>query len=144
MPTVEQLEAFLRNVDRDFPVPLSQKQDLGAYARKLHEKATLCAAYDGEEICALVAGYTNDLANGTAYIAVVATLSRARGRGLASSLVKEFIRICKQKGIGSVHLYARHSNIPAMSMYYGLGFRDLRLPDEPRPEDAHLIYELEA
>lgn len=143
MQTVEQLETFLRKVDRDFPEPLSHKQDLSAYARKLQEKATLCATVEGEEIVSLVAGYTRNLPDDEAYIAIVATLPGARGRGLAPKLVREFLNICKEKHIHAAHLYAVPSNIPAMKMYEGLGFQKLVLADEPRPEDAHLIYYLE-
>ena len=141
--TISQIEAFLKATDQTFPVPLSQKQDLSAYAQKLYEKATLCAAYAGEEIVSLVAGYTENLPDERAYIAIVATLPKARGNGLASQLIKELIGICRKKNIKAVHLYAVPDNIPAMNMYYALGFQDLRVADEPRKEDAHLIYYLE-
>lgn len=143
MPTVEQLEIFLRKVDRDFPVPLSHKQELSAYAHKLREKATLCAACVDGMIVSLVAGYTDNLTNGMAYIALAATLSQARGQGMAAGLVEEFLSICRQKKIGAVHLYAVRSNTPAMQMYRRLGFTELVLPDEPRPDDVHLIRYLE-
>lgn len=141
-PSVSQLEAFLREADKTFPVPLSEKQELRAYARKLHEKATLCAAYEGEDIVSLAAGYTDNITDGMAYLAIAATLPRARGQGLAACLVKKFIQICAQKGIHAVHLYAVPSNIPAMHMYTSLGFQSLVLADEPRKDDAHLIYYL--
>lgn len=143
MPDVKMLERFLRQVDRSFPVPLSRKQELGAYARKLCEKATLCACCEGDEIISLVAGYTDDLPEDKAYMAVAATLPHARGRGLARKLVQEFIAICREKRIRAVHLYAVPSNAPAMKLYRSLGFRDYVIPDEPRPEDAHLILYME-
>lgn len=143
MPTVEQLERFLRRVDGDFPVPLSHKQDLGEYACKLREKATLCAVLEEGEILSLAAGYTQNLAENKAYIAIVATLPEGRGRGLAPKLIREFLNICREKQICAVHLYAVPSNIPAMKMYKKMGFQKLALENEPRPEDAHLIYYLE-
>jgi len=142
-PTVEQLETFLQCVDRDFPVPISEKQDLSRYAKKLWDKATLCAAYDEETIIALVAGYSENLCNGMAYISLVATLPQARGKGVATELVKDFLSVCKSKKVKAVHLYAVPTNTSAMSMYRKLGFRDYQMMDEPRPEDAHLIYDLE-
>lgn len=36
--------AFLKDVDADFPIPLSQKQDLHQYAEKLLMHGTLCGA----------------------------------------------------------------------------------------------------
>ena len=59
----EKIENFLRLVDKDFPVPLSCKQDLSQLARKLCEKGTLCAREENGEIVALVAGYTDNLEN---------------------------------------------------------------------------------
>lgn len=141
--TISQIETFLKKTDELFPVPLSQKQDLAAYAKKLYERATLCVAHEGEEIVSMVAGYTENIPDEWAYIAVVATLPEARGKGLASRLIKEFIDNCRKKHINAVHLYAVPDNIPAMNMYYSIGFQDIQIPDEPRQEDAHLIYYLE-
>lgn len=143
MPNAEQLELFLRKVDKDFPVPLSSKQELKEFAKKLSQKATLCVACEGDELLALVAGYTDALTDGMAYISVVATLEKARGKGLAKRLMGEFIDICKQKNIKAVHLYTVPSNIPAVSMYKSLGFADYFVENEPRPEDTHLIYYLD-
>ena len=136
------IEAFLRQVDGDFPVPLSQKQELSAFAAKLWEKATLCAATDRDGITALVAGYTENLTGGMAYVSIAATLPRARNQGLASGLMRQFIGICREKGLPAIHLYAVASNEAAMAMYRNLGFRLWHTADEPRPDDAHLILDL--
>ena len=141
--TLSQIETFLCAVDPLFPIPLSQKQDLTLYARKLYEKATLCVVCEGGEILSMVAGYTENLADDRAYIAIVATLPKATRNGYASRLVKEFIGICRKKTIKAVHLYAVPENIGAISMYRSLGFQYLQLADEPRKEDAHLIYCIE-
>jgi mycothiol synthase len=87
----------------------------------------------------MVAGYTDNLVNGMAYVSIAATLPEARGKGLASSLMGEFMEICTRKGIPALHLYAVASNEPAMAMYRRLGFEIWDCPDEPRPGDAHLI-----
>lgn len=141
--TLSQIETFLMAVDGLFPIPLSQKQNLTAYAKKLYEKATLCVVCREEEIVSMVAGYTDHLPDERAYIAIVATLPKAVRKGLAGSLVKEFIGICREKHIKAVHLYAVADNIGAMKLYHSLGFQELRIADEPRKEDVHLIFELE-
>ena len=141
--TVDQIEVFLRAVDQSFPIPLSDKQDLSAYARKLYEHATLCAACKDGKIVSMVAGYTENLTGDWAYIAIVATLPEGRGQGTARRLVQEFIQICAQKQVRAVHLYAVSENIAAMRLYQTLGFRALQLDDEPRKSDAHLIYDIE-
>ena len=141
--TVAQIEAFLQAADQSFPVPLSEKQDLSAYARKLYEHATLCTACKGDRIVSMVAGYTENLTGDWAYIAIVATLPEGRGQGTARRLVQEFIQICAQKQIRAVHLYAVPENTAAVRLYQTLGFRTLQLDDEPRKVDAHLIYDIE-
>lgn len=136
-PTAEQIETFLRAVDSSFPVPLSEKQDLCQYAKKLHELATLCAVVEQDQIVALAAGYVN---HDPAYIAIVATLPAAQGRGLAKRLVREFMDTAEQKGASFLHLYAVRSNEAAMALYRGLGFSEWDMPDEPRKDDVHFIY----
>ena len=134
------IEDFLKAVDESFPVALSQKQDLKALALKFYEKATVCKIEQDRKILAMVAGYTENVVNNTAYISVVATLPEAYGKGYASSLVCEFIEICRQKRLKGVHLYCVPTNTAAMAMYKKLGFEKYFVPDEPRPNDAHFIY----
>lgn len=90
-PLLDSVEAFLRKVDRDFPVPLSQRVDLEQYAAKVVSKATLCIQWDGGDIVSMVAGYTDDVIDDMAYITMVATLSDARGKGVASRLLGQFL-----------------------------------------------------
>lgn len=138
--TVENIEVFLRKVDTTFPVPLSQKQNLHDFAIKLCQKATLCAESDEEKIVAMVAGYTENVIDNMAYISIVATVPEFQGRGLASKLIKDFISICEKKSIDAVHLYAVSENTAAIRMYEKLGFVLWNKHNEPRPNDAHLIY----
>ena len=140
--TAAKLERFLREVDRTFPVPISEKQDLAAYAQKLSERATLCAELDGKRIVALVAGYTENVTDNMAYISLVATVADAQGRGVGKRLTREFVSVAADKGLDAVHLYAVPTNTPAVSMYKKLGFEEWIRPDEPRPQDLHLIYRI--
>ena len=136
---ISSIETFLRRVDRDFPIPLSQKQDLSAFAHKLSDLATICTVRNGSEILSMVAGYSENLTNGMAYVSIVATVPEARGHGFASKLMREFMDICVQKQLSALHLYAVSSNLPALSMYRQLGFELWDCPEESRPDDTHLI-----
>ena len=138
--TKEMLREFLHAVDKDFPVPLSDKQDLDEFSQKLINMATLCTAQENGRILALVAGYTENLVNNTAYVSIAAALPEARRKGYTSCLMREFIQISAAKGVDAVHLYAVPTNRSAMRMYEKLGFTQWHIPDEPRPMDAHLIY----
>ena len=140
--SVSQIKDFLFKVSGLFPVPLSEKQNLDDYAVKLYEKATILTAMQNDEIISLVAGYTENIVDNMAFIAIVATLPEMQGKGLAAKLVKEFIGLCNKKGIDSVHLYAVRDNFPAVKMYKSLGFTEDFPETEPRPRDLHLIYKI--
>lgn len=137
---VEIIEIFLNKVDKTFPIPLSQKQDLRSYAIKLAEKATLCYVEIDGTILSMAAGYTDNLKDNNAYIAIVATLCEEQGKGYAKKVINEFIDVCKRKEITAVNLYAVRDNVSAIEMYRRLGFVEWHLPDEPRPDDVHFIY----
>lgn len=57
-----------------------------------------------------------------AQIINVATNSSFRGRGYAKAVLDAVFEECKQRGIVIVSLEVRESNIPAISLYQGLGF----------------------
>lgn len=140
--TREQLNAFLNAVDKDFPVPLSQKQDLTVLADKFYQYGTLFAEVDNGKIVSLVAGYTDNVINGRAYLSVVATLEEGRGRKLAPRLINRFIDLARSKNLNAVHLYTDKSNVVAIEMYKKLGFEVTCDDNEPRPDDVHFIYYL--
>lgn len=136
----DQLIIFLKKVNNEFPVPLSEKQDLESYAKKLLEKATLCYEINEQnQIIALVAGYTDCLSNNMAYISMVSTLPEYQGKGIATELVKKFINICIDKNISGIHLYAVAENTPAVKLYKKLGFKTMNIDNEKRPDDLHLL-----
>lgn len=139
--TEKQLCDFLKKVDNTFPVPISEKQNLSQYSQKLLKQATLCCELNNGEIISMVAGYTDNLTDGMAYIALVATVNEAQGKGYAKKLILDFINICEDKGISSVHLYTHITNEKAINMYKSLGFEDYVSENEPRPDDVHLIYD---
>ncbi len=138
--SIEQIHSFLSTVDGCFPTPLSKKQNLLEFAKKLKNYATICAVDKQDEILAMVAGYTENLTDNTAYISVVATLPEARGKGYAQKLITQFLDICHTKNIGAAHLYTDKSNAGAIALYKKLGFVAYNADNEPRPEDVHLIY----
>lgn len=139
-PTEKELYEFLKDVDLSFPIPLSQKQDLLQFAKKLLTVATLVTVYQDDELVSLVAGYTENVVNNMAYISVVATKEKARKQGYGKRTVKEFIAISKKKGLKAVHLYTVPSNLGAVNLYKNIGFTELFLENEPRKEDLHLVY----
>ena len=141
-PNIPQLHKFLSTVDKLFPVPLSQKQNLQDFAIKLSEKANIHCIMQEDIIVSMVVGYTKNLTDNIAYISVVATLPEYQGKGYAKKLLSEFIEDCKSKAIKAVHLYTSVINTSAISMYKNFGFEEWVLSNESRPNDLHLIYTL--
>lgn len=138
--SVDMIRAFLSEADRTFITPISQKKNLEEYAEKLFEKATICAKCENDRILSMLAGYTDHVEGNKAYIALVATLPEAQGKGYATALLGEFIEICKKKKLDAVHLYSE--NNAAIRMYRNIGFVDWKKDDETRTE-THLIYRIE-
>lgn len=136
---------FLKNVSYDFPIPLDEKVDIDKYSKKILN-GTIKFYMQEDKIGAMVGGYTENILNNTAYIAIVAVDKRLRGRGIAKKLIYEFISECNDKGIKSVNLYTHKSNYIAIKMYKELGFREEIYGEykEYRNEDVHLIYNITA
>ena len=140
--SINDIKAFLCEVDHDFPVPLSKKTDIDQLAKKYCQYATLCCEFAGDKIIAMVAGYTENTIDQMGYISLVATVKSARHKGLSSKLIKDFLRIAKEKGLRSVHVYTHSTNQNAINMYQKLGFIRYCPTVEPRPEDMHFIISL--
>ena len=142
LPNENELYSFLVEVDSSFPVPLSKKQDLLEFSKKLLKRATLVPVWHEDKIVSMVAGYTENITDNMAYISIVATTKEAMGMGYGKRVVKEFIEICRDKKISAVHLYAVPTNLPAVNLYKKLGFVEYKLENEPRIDDLHVIYAL--
>lgn len=133
---------FIKKINYDFPIPISEKVDLNEYCEKLWEKAELVAEVQDEEIRGLVAGYMNDLENGSAYISLVGVSRDFRNQGLGKKLVHQFVLLCREKQIRSVNLYTHKTNQAAIKMYEGLGFEIDSEGNQNRMDDIHFIKQL--
>ena len=133
---------FIKKINYDFPIPVSEKVDLNEYCEKLWEKAELVAEVQDEEIRRLVAGYMNDLENGSAYISLVGVSRDFRNQGLGKKLVHQFVLLCREKQIRSVNLYTHKTNQAAIKMYEGLGFEIDSEGNQNRMDDIHFIKQL--
>ena len=98
---------------------------------------------EDEKIVGMVAGYTENIVNNSAYIAIVAVKKRMRGCGIAKKLIYEFIDECTDKKIQSVNLYTHKSNYVAIRMYKELGFVE-ETNQNYRHNDIHLVYNIKA
>lgn len=108
-------------------------------ASKFEKCGTVSYVRESGKIVAICAGYTNDQEQQWGYISVVASLPEYTNKGYGKIAVQGFIEKAKDAGMKAIHLYADRENEAALNMYEKLGFVDWILPNEPRPEDKHLI-----
>ena len=139
IPDSNKLLQFLCAVDHDFPIAVSSKTDLKELAEKYCKYADLCCEYSNEEIIAVVAGYTENTPSNIAYISLVAVKKEARGKGLASKLILQFLEFASSKGLKGVHVYTHSQNSNAIKMYEKLGFVPYHPENESRPNDVHFV-----
>lgn len=135
----QELYEFLKKVERLFPVPLSEREQLIMLASKFEKYGTVSYVRENGKIIAICAGYTNDQVQRLGYISVVASLPEYTNKGYGKVAVQGFIEKAKNAGMKAIHLYADKENKAALNMYGKLGFVDWIIPDELRPEDKHLI-----
>ena len=101
------------------------KSELDAYLKETIEKtlqdssaSTLVAETDGNII-----GYINfSFVLDEAELNKVVTHRDYRGRGIASALINDSIRILKEKGIVTIFLEVREDNVVAQKLYEKIGF----------------------
>ena len=142
MIKLECVETFLREVDAEFPIPLSTKVRIPELATKYYERATLCCRFQDDRIIAMVAGYLDNTENQMGYISLVASAPNARRKGYSSALLVEFLELAKYKGLKAVHVYTHKTNMRAVGMYRKVGFVEIHPVDDPRTDDHHFIYYL--
>lgn len=135
----QELYNFLKKVERLFPVPLSEREQLTTLASKFETYGTVSYVRENGKIIAICAGYTNDQEQRLGYISVVASLPEYTNKGYGKVAVQGFIEKAKNAGMKAIHLYADKENKAALNMYGKLGFVDWIIPNELRPEDEHLI-----
>lgn len=141
--TRSELYHFLCQTDQFFPVPISQKQDLESYAKKLCERADIIAYREKGQLSGVIAGYITRSVDEMAYVSFISVLPEKQGRGIGTQLIKSFIKMSRIQNKKAVHLYAVQENSRAMAMYKKLGFIEYKVSNELRPTDIHLIMRLD-
>lgn len=130
---------FLKNVDKDFPIPLSKKIKIDEYVEKLISTANVIVEKDNGKIIGMVAGYIDNSIEEISYISIVAVQKEYRGKSIAKKLLQKYIDECKEKNLKGVHLYTHKTNITALTMYKNFGFISKENVKEERTEDVHLF-----
>ncbi|WP_300549007.1 GNAT family N-acetyltransferase [uncultured Bacteroides sp.] len=134
------LVSYLHLVDKDFGIPLSQKQNLETYATKLLDKGIVTVVIENDEIVSCIGFYCNDVDNGIAYVSMLSTLSKTRGKGYAKLLIGEMIELCKKKRFKSI--ISSSINPVAISLYKSVGYEEIKKEIVDNKECVTLEYML--
>ncbi len=112
---------YLKDVDLDFSIPLSQKIELDSYAEKLLTYGNIHVSIEDDQIEAIIGYYSNDFERYTAVLSILSTKEKARGKGIAKKLVIEAIDVCKKNQMK--HFIVDSVNPIAINLYKSLGFK---------------------
>jgi ribosomal protein S18 acetylase RimI-like enzyme len=107
--------------EMDFVPPLSERVDLGEYAKKLIDKSIRYEAKTDSHLVGLVAAYINEV-EGFSYITNVSLLRDYRNRGIGRRLMKAAALDAENKGLNTLVLETARENEKALSLYLQLGF----------------------
>lgn len=132
----EILTKYLTFVDRDFPIPLSQKVNLEEYSNKVLLNGMGFAYMAEENLAGVILFYANDLVTKKAYITVLSVSSAYRKQGIAQALLTSCLQKCEAMGYQTVCLHTHKTNDGAIALYEKNGFQ--RLEDKNRPGDWFL------
>ena len=72
-----------------------------------------------------VEGYVGALYSFDAEIALIAVRKELRGRGIGLNLLQKAIDHARERGCENVFLEVRKGNLPAKSLYFKVGFRQI-------------------
>lgn len=137
----QDIEKFIRSVDRDFYPTLSSKVDLKTWSEKLNDKAMNLLTVDSNaqnKIVGILSVYCNDFEKKFAYIPLIGVLEDYRKQGIAKALLIACFSILRQRKFAILGLKTRKNSVAA-KIYQAAGFRILLEAPSPGKE-AESIY----
>lgn len=117
--TPEDVESVYAIEVATFPTPWTL--DSFHYEMRENQFAHYIVAEDESEIIGFCGMW---LVIDAAQITNVAVVEKARGQGIGETLMREAIRIAREKNMDMMSLEVRVSNTPAKTLYRKLGFQD--------------------
>lgn len=114
------LAQYLKEVDGDFLIPLSQKTDLESFALKILTYGHAYVEKQDDENVGMIAFYCNDIRTFTACLPILSVKVMARGKGIARKLANVAINTCRSYGMK--RFVVDTVNAAAKTLYKSLGF----------------------
>jgi ribosomal protein S18 acetylase RimI-like enzyme len=118
------IESHLRQCDERFNPRLSKRVDLGNYAKKLALFSDRFEAWQESRLVGLIAAYLNNPINCQGFISSVSVCSDFERKGLASELMRNCIKLARDKGRNMLELEVNEIDKGKQAFYikHGFGF----------------------
>ena len=120
--SAEDIRTHLTRCDHQFSPRLSERVDIGEYAKKIKDKAFTFDAWERDTLIGLVAAYMNS-AERSCYITNVSVMEGFSGRGIAAKLLNACFEQAESSGISAFLLEVSGNNHPAIRLYEKFGFK---------------------
>lgn len=118
---------YLKDVDRDFEIPLSSKVNLYEFARKTLAYGHAFMVREDDKFVALVTLYCNDKVTVKAFLPILSVKECYRGKGYARQLVNIVINMSRLYEMKTVNVDS--VNPIAISLYKNVGFKSVEVDE---------------
>lgn len=117
------IEWHLRECDKRFSPRLSDRVEIGNYARKLASLADRFEAWNDSHLVGMVAAYLNNADTRLGFVSNVTVCSEFEGVGLASELMCKCFQLARDKGCRALELEVGESDQRTQEFYFKHGFK---------------------
>lgn len=115
---------YLKSIDLEFVIPLSEKVNLNEYAQKILDKGVVLVTLSNGEISSMIGVYCNDKINRVSYVPILSISKQAQVDGFHT---RDYLRplIELLYGEGMEKFYCQTANRLVALIYKRLGFKEL-------------------
>lgn len=130
------LTALLEELDQSYIPPVSSRQDINDYCRKLITNGEIFILKDGGVELGFVAVYVNDQKGKCAFISSIGIKPKYRGSGMGKVLVDHVTAVARESGMHKIRLEVSRRNKAAQQLYIKCGFKNMTGPRDSKISDA--------
>lgn len=116
------LYSFLEKIKNDYPIPLTEKQDLGLFLNKIKEYGKVFCVYDNSEVVGAIFFYANNFDDSVAFLTLLGVIDKYRKHGIATKLLLKMFDCCFELNFNKIQLYTHQTNKAAIKFYTKHGF----------------------
>lgn len=115
---------YLKTIDSEFVIPLSEKVDLNEYAQKILSQGVVFVSLSEGKISSMVGVYCNDMINRISYVPILSISKQAQADGFHT---RDYLRVVIEllNNVGMKKFYCQTANRIIALIYIRLGFTEL-------------------